>query len=253
MSGLRARIHAAAGQGPCLVGPFLSIPSPMVAEIACASGPDFVCIDMEHGPISTECAENMLRAAALHGVPALVRVASADAAAIGLALDLGAAGVLVPRISSSDEARRVVGAARFPPEGHRGAGPGRAAGYGRSIGGYLDAARAQTVVAVQIETVEALDALDAILAVEGIDLVFVGPGDLGVGLAAVGRGNELHEATEAIIRAARRAGLPSGLFVMTREDAVPWQDRVALTICGSDTTILIAGFDATFGKVVSPG
>lgn len=247
MIALRSEIaRAHQGGRPALTGPFLTVPSAMVVEIACASRPDFVCIDMEHGPIAPVVAEDMLRAAALWHVPALVRVPGPDAIAIGQALDFGAAGVLVPRVSSADEARAVVAAARFPPEGRRGLGPCRASGYGRDLPGYLEHARALTVVAIQIETVEALDALDAILAVPGIDLAFIGPGDLGVGLTASARDLSLESAIDDVLRATASAHCAAGIFTMTRPDAARYQGRVALAICGSDSTVLNEGFSAAF-------
>lgn len=240
---LRDRLSKA---GAPLTGPFLAVPAAMVTEIACANGPDFVCIDMEHGPVSAEAGENMVRAAALHGVPALVRVPGVDPVGIGHALDWGAAGVLVPRVNTADQARMVVDAARFPPEGSRGAGPGRASLYGKAIPEALKAARRDTVVALQIETLAALEALDAILAVEGVDLLFVGPGDLGVGLTAAGRGDELQSAIDRILDACAKAGRTAGLFAMTQAALAPYAGRVALGIVGSDTTVLHAGFAAAF-------
>ncbi|MCC5970269.1 MAG: 2,4-dihydroxyhept-2-ene-1,7-dioic acid aldolase [Pararhodobacter sp.] len=248
MMSLRSEIaRAAAGDRPMLAGPFLAVPSAMVVEIACAAGPDFVCIDTEHGPIAPNVVEDMLRAAALWRVPALVRVPGPDPVAIGQALDFGAEGVLVPRIASVEEAARAVAAARFPPEGRRGFGPGRATGYGSNMPGYLEAARSGTVVALQIETIEALDALDAILAVPGVDLAFIGPGDLGMGLAASGRDTVLEDAIRVVLAAAARAGCAAGIFTMTRPDAAPYERRVALAICGSDGTVLTDGFSAAFG------
>jgi 4-hydroxy-2-oxoheptanedioate aldolase len=248
MTPLRQRILAAhRGEAPVLRGPFLAVPSAMVVEIACGSFPDFVCIDMEHGPISPETGENMVRAAAAQGVAALVRVPGVDAAAIGQALDWGAAGVLVPRVDSAADAARAVDAAHYPPQGSRGAGPGRASGYGRSIGPYLDRARAQTVVAVQVETVAGLDAVADIAAVPGVDLVFIGPGDLGVGLKAAERPETVAEAVDTILTACAAAGRPAAIFAMTREGLTPHAGRIALGIVGSDATVLVAGFDATFG------
>ncbi|MFN4098252.1 MAG: HpcH/HpaI aldolase family protein [Pararhodobacter sp.] len=242
---LRARLKTA--HGKALRGPFLAIPSPMVAEIACAARPDFVCIDMEHGPVSYQQVEDMIRAADLWGVAALVRVRAPDPVAISQVLDAGAAGVLVPRVSSVDEARLAVAAARFLPEGRRGVGPGRASGYGRAIPAHLEAARTQTLVAVQIETVEALDDLPAILSVPGIDLAFIGPGDLAISLTASGREMSLEQAIDTIIAAAAAANCPVGIFALNRAAADAQAGRVALVICGSDSTLLIEGFGATFG------
>lgn len=248
MTPLRHRILAAhRGALPVLRGPFLAVPSPVITEIACGSFPDFVCIDMEHGAVSPESAENMVRAAAVHRVSALVRVPGVDPVAIGQALDWGAEGVLVPRVNTPDEARRAVDAARYPPHGTRGAGPGRASGYGRAIPAALARAERETVVALQIETVEALDRVAEIAAVPGVDLLFIGPGDLGVGLAASGRATTVAEGVETILAACAAAGRPAGIFVMTAEGLAPHKGRIALGIVGSDATILVAGFDAAFG------
>lgn len=244
---LRQRIMAAhRGEGTVQRGPFLAVPSPMVVEIACGSKPDFVCIDMEHGPISPETGEAMVRAAAVQHVAALVRVPGVDAAAIGQALDWGAAGVLVPRVDSAQDAARVVDAARYPPEGMRGAGPGRASGYGRDISGALARAAHETVVAVQVETVAGLDAVAEIAAVPGVDLVFIGPGDLGIGLAAAGRPEPLAEAIETILNACAAADRPAAIFAMNSQGLAPYVGRIALAITGSDALALIAGFDAAF-------
>jgi 4-hydroxy-2-oxoheptanedioate aldolase len=240
---LRARLHA---KTPMLRGVFLGIPSPMVVEIACAAAPDFVCIDCEHGVIGPETLENMLRAAS---VPALVRVPGAEGPWIGQALDMGAAGVLVPRVSSAAEARAAVAAARFPPEGMRGLGPGRAAGYGRSIAAHLSQAREETVVAVQIETVGALDDLAAILAVPGLDLAFIGPADLGLGLQAAGRAQPLAQVIDQILTDCAAADVPAGIFTMTAADAGAYQGRVAMALCGSDGLALMQGM----GRMLSPG
>jgi len=233
-----------------LYGPFLAIPSPMVVEIACASRLDFVCIDQEHSAIPSDALENMLRAAAVHKVPALVRVPGFDAGAISKALDSGADGILVPHVSTEADARNVVHAARFPPEGGRGAGPGRSTDYGRNILKAVECARRDTLVAIQLETVEALANLPAILAVPGIDLAFIGPGDLGLSLTAAGRSGQvaLDDAIELILKGAAEAGVPAGIFCMTRAEAEKWADRLALVICGSDTTQLVEGFEATFGS-----
>ncbi|MFN3644956.1 MAG: HpcH/HpaI aldolase family protein [Gemmobacter sp.] len=249
MTPLRQRIRAAhRGEAPVLRGPFLAVPSPMVVEIACGSFPDFVCIDMEHGPIDPSTGEGMVRAAAVHRVAALVRVPGNDPVAIAQALDWGAAGVLVPRVNSAAEALAAVDAARYPPEGSRGAGPGRAAGYGRDIPRYLDRARAETVVAVQVETVAGLEAAAEIAAVPGVDLVFVGPGDLGVGLAAAARPESVAQAVDRILAACAGAGCPAGIFAMSREGLAPFAGRIALGIAGSDASVLVAGFDAAFGS-----
>ena len=94
------------------------------------------------------------------------------------ALEGGAKGILFPRVRSVDEARQAVSFCRYPPEGQRGLGPGRASVYGTDIPGYAATANQEILTMIQIETLEAVDCLEEIAAIPGVDLLFIGPGDL---------------------------------------------------------------------------
>ena len=169
-----------------LIGTFAAIPHPVAVEVTARSGLDFLCIDWEHAQIARDTIENMVRASDVHHVPAMVRVPGHGQEAIAAALDSGAQGVLVPRVSTAAQALAAVKASRYPPSGERGVGPGRAAGYGYRIFEYLAEANEKVVIAVQVETAEGLANVDAIAATEGVDVVFVGPGDLSVSIDAMG-------------------------------------------------------------------
>ena len=123
-----------------VIGTFGAIPHPVAVEVMAATGLDFICIDWEHSQIGRERIEDLIRAADAGGVPAMVRVPGHAPESIAAALDAGAAGVLVPRVSSAAQARAAVMATRYPPQGERGVGPGRAAAYGYRIPDYLKAA-----------------------------------------------------------------------------------------------------------------
>src|SRR5262249_18593348 len=140
---------------------------------------DFVCVEAEHSPLGRESIHALLGAARR---PALVRVADNAGVPIVSALDDGAEGVIVPRVDSAEEAQAAVDAARFPPLGKRGVGPGRASGYGRTLPEYFAAANEQVIVGVQIESAAAVADVTRIAAVQGVDLLFLGPGDLAVSL-----------------------------------------------------------------------
>lgn len=230
-----------------LIGTFAAIPHPVAVEVAAQSGIDFLCIDWEHAQISRETIENMVRAADFHHVPAMVRVPGHGSEAIAAALDSGARGVLVPRISNAAQAALAVRAARYPPLGERGVGPGRAAGYGYRIPEYLAGANERIVVAVQVETADGLANAEAIAATDGVDVVFVGPGDLSVSIDAMGpAGSErLAEAIETIIAAALAHGKAAGIFCGKPEDAGNWAGRGAsFFLLASDTMFLGAGVGA---------
>ena len=201
-----------------LVGTFAAIPHPVAIEVMAQSGPDFLCIDWEHAQIARDTIENMVRAADVHRVPAMVRVPGHAPEAIAAALDSGARGVLVPRVSTAAQAAAVVKASRYPPQGERGVGPGRAAGYGYRIFDYLADANAEVVVAVQVETAEGLANADEIAATEGVDVVFVGPGDLSVSIDAIGPAgaDRLAQAIETDHRAALAQARSPASFAQDR-------------------------------------
>jgi 2,4-dihydroxyhept-2-ene-1,7-dioic acid aldolase len=233
-----------------LRGIFLGLPTPMAVEIVAGAGPDFLCIDTEHSPIGPDLLTDMIRACDLAGIPALVRTRSAQAFDIAAALDAGAAGVLIPHVSDPETAAAVVRAARFPPEGCRGAGPARSAKYLRDISGSIARAARETVVAIQIETVTAVDRVADLLAVPGLDLAFIGPGDLGVDLSAR---PEREESLETLIgtalSATEAAQIPAGIFTADREASRNWLKRLAFVIEGSDAMHLSAATDTAFAPL----
>ncbi len=241
---LRARIR----EGRPLLGLFCAIPHPVAVEIAAGSGRDFLCIDAEHGLIGRADHENLIRAAECGGTPALVRIPQLADEHFATVLDAGATGVLVPRVSTAEQAAAAVAAMRYPPLGHRGAGPGRATRYGRDIMAYLGQANETLTLGIQIETAEAVANIEDIVAVPGLDLIFIGPGDLGVSLAASGQpGPEaLEAAIGRVVAVSREAGLAVGLYVGDPAEIPRWREAGVTTfILGSDTAALIAALEAT--------
>ena len=230
-----------------LVGTFAAIPHPVAIEVTAASGVDFLCIDWEHSQISRERIEDLIRAADVHRVPAMVRVPGHAAEDIAAVLDAGAAGVLVPRVSTAEQARDAVKATRYPPLGARGVGPGRAAAYGYRIPDYLSKANAELVLAIQVETAEGLANIADIAAVDGVDLIFIGPGDLSVSIDAMGPAgkNKLDAAIRTIAETARSAGRAVGIFRPSPDDVSVWsQVGISFFVLASDTMFLGASMAA---------
>jgi 4-hydroxy-2-oxoheptanedioate aldolase len=197
------------------LGAWCGIPSSYTVELMCAAGYDWICIDTQHGMIDYPSVRGMLQASSIRGLPALVRVPSAeDTAAIMRALDAGAAGVLVPMVSTAQEARAAVSACRYPPAGTRSWGPARALPSGPGFS--PEAANQHVICAVQIETLEALENLGDILAVDGVDVAFVGPADLALAMglrpAAAPQRGEHAAAIEMVARRARQAGVRAGVY-----------------------------------------
>ncbi|MBL8583133.1 MAG: 4-hydroxy-2-oxovalerate aldolase [Rhizobiaceae bacterium] len=247
MTDFRARCLA----GGSVLGTFVSIPHPVAVEVTASAGPDFVCIDWEHAQIARDAIENLVRASDVRGVPAMVRVPGHAPEAVAAVLDAGAQGVLIPRVSTAAQAALAVKAARYPPVGERGVGPGRAAGYGYRIPEYLSRANAETVVAVQVETAEGLANVDAIAATPGVDVIFVGPGDLSVSLAAIGPAGaeRLAAAIEIILAAAQRHGKVAGIFCPGSAEVGRWAERGArFFVVASDAMFLGGAAGATVAE-----
>ncbi len=234
-----------------LVGTFAAIPHPVAIEVTAASGVDFLCVDWEHSQISRERIEDLIRAADIHRVPAMVRVPGHTAEDIAAVLDAGAAGVLVPRVSTAEQARAAVKATRYPPLGARGVGPGRAAAYGYRIPDYLAKANEELVLAIQVETAEGLANIGEIAAVDGVDLIFIGPGDLSVSIDAMGPTGKdrLDAAIGTITKTALSAGRAVGIFRPSADDIGAWSEAgISFFMLASDTMFLgaslAAGIDA---------
>lgn len=168
--------------------------TPDVPAIAAASGYDAVYVDLEHTSTSLDTAAMLCSAAVGAGISALVRVPSHDHSVIARVLDSGAAGIIVPHVNSAEEAQSVVDAARFPPVGHRSiAGPNVLSGFGPMSAVELTRVlEERTVVAVMIETPQAVQSADAIAAVEGVDLVLIGPSDLTAEMGIHGQYENMH-------------------------------------------------------------
>ena len=177
-------------------------------------GFDFLVLDGEHGTMKPADCENMVRGADVRGVPALVRVPANEAPVILRFMDTGALGVHVDRLSAED-ADRAVRAVKYGPRGGRGLTGVRAAAYGQRgpLAEYVERANAETLVVVQIETRAALEQVTAIAAVDGVDIVFVGPTDLSHSLGVPGqtspparRGGLRHDRRRrpGLVRGARR-------------------------------------------------
>jgi 4-hydroxy-2-oxoheptanedioate aldolase len=174
-------------KGKNLLGMMHFTGSPMLIEVMGSAGMDFVNIDMEHSPIDSELAAHLVRAADAAGIAPFVRVPSVDPAMIKKMLNLGAQGIIIPHATRAD-CEAAVSAARYAPEGSRGSCPAiRASRYSQpDWAGYTRAANREVSVIPLLEDKEAIDDIEEILAIDGIDIVFLGPFDYSVALGIAG-------------------------------------------------------------------
>jgi 4-hydroxy-2-oxoheptanedioate aldolase len=183
------RMKAKLLAGEPAFGVSVMIPSPQLVEMLGAFGFDWVLLDCEHGTLTPESVELMAMAAEAAGMTAIARPATRGADHILQVLDRGVMGVQVPHVATAAAAREAVAAVKYHPAGGRGLAAGtRAANYDAhgTMADYVRAANEQTLVAIQLEEREALDNLDALLAVEGVDVFFIGPSDLSQSLGHPG-------------------------------------------------------------------
>tara|TARA_R110002094_G_scaffold8518_6_gene18077 strand:+ start:633 stop:1403 length:771 start_codon:yes stop_codon:yes gene_type:complete len=176
--------------GEKTTGCWLFSNSPDMAEIIASTGFDALMIDHEHGSGSLEMAIHQYRAVrTVSDAPVLMRVPWNDTVLIKRALDTGMDGIMVPSVSTAEEAEAVVAACRYPPHGIRSAGVGaaRAGTYGRYARAYLENMNQDMMIICQIETKEGVENIERIAAVDGIDMLFIGPNDLSGSIKKLGQ------------------------------------------------------------------
>ena len=195
---------------PCH-GVWSLLPGAVTGEVLARTGADFVVVDLQHGAVTEADLPGVAAAITAAGSVPLVRTRSAVFADVGRPLDLGACGVIVPNVRDAEHAREVVAASQYAPAGSR--------SIGRLSGG-VD----QPLVVVMVETATALKDLDGILSVQGLDGIYVGPGDLSLSLNLDGsdREGDLRGVLSSIIARAGAAGVPVGVHAYNGGDAASY-------------------------------
>ena len=207
----------ALAEGRTQIGLWLGLADPYAAELRATAGFDWLLIDGEHGPNDLRSMLAALQAVAPYPSQPVLRIPHGDAALIKQVLEIGATTLLVPMVETADEARQLVRAMRYPPEGIRGVGSGLArSSRWSAYPGYLKEANARSCLLVQVETASALEQLDAIAAVEGVDGVFIGPADLSASMGLLGEPGhpEVRAAIEGAIVRILAAGKAPGILAV---------------------------------------
>lgn len=175
-------------EGLPIIGSWLNSGSPVIAELMAASGFDFLCVDVEHSAVDlpqTQILFQAIRSGNFDCAP-MVRLHGVDYSFVKRYLDAGARGVVAPLVCSKEEAKLLVKATKYPPQGMRGLGFCRANDYGMRLMEETNGANDGILIAVQVEHIEAVRQIEDILSVEGIDAVFIGPYDLSASMGIPG-------------------------------------------------------------------
>ncbi len=243
-------VKRALAEGRVQIGTWIHVLGhPSVPQVIATAGFDFVHVDMEHSPFSTDTVGHLCAAAYGAGLMPFVRPPTREAHHIGRALDSGAMGVLVAHIDTPEEADAVVRAAKFPPRGLRGSQPPSPhMGYGKANAGEANPAQdRESLVLVQIESARAVENVDAILAVDGVDGASVGRGDLSAALGVAGQRNhpDVLAGVHAMIAGARRHGKTPALLLNDLSEADEWiAAGVRLLTYGGDAIFLRTAAEA---------
>jgi 4-hydroxy-2-oxoheptanedioate aldolase len=237
------RLRTAVTAGELALGTFVGTASSVTAEVCAAAGFDYLLLDLEHGAGGEEQLRTTIPAAASYGVPTVVRVESDARIRIGRVLDAGAAGIMLPRMETADDVEVAVRHLRYPPRGDRGV-----ATYNRACRFGLDPealfrADDEILGIVQIESARAVGNAADIAAVEGADVLFVGPRDLSHDLGVPGQvtAPEYREAVDQVLRAGRKYGKACGMLVPDGASAAARRaEGWTFLVVGSDSTLLAA-------------
>ena len=243
----RNPLKAALAQNRNLPGFWLSLCSPTVTEIAGGSGADWVLLDMEHAPNDLSMMADQLRAAQAAGGPEpVVRLPVSEPVMTKRLLDIGARSLMFPMVQSGEMAAEVVRWTCYPPVGLRGhSGTIRANRYGRQTD-YLQTYQDDLCIIVQVETPEAIDAIPRIAAVEGVDAIFIGPGDLASSMGEVGNvgAAAVQEEIRRATAACKAAGIPVGILGYGEDAARRYFEAgINFVAVGGDAWLLAQAMD----------
>jgi 2-keto-3-deoxy-L-rhamnonate aldolase RhmA len=220
--------------------------TPTIGQLMAQAGCDFLFFDMEHGPYGLETIADMVRVTRLSDVTALVRVPDARYHLISRTLDLGAQGIMVPRIETVAQVEVVVESALFPPLGKRGCSVAKGQNdfVGQHPVEFAEQANLENLIILQIERQRAVEDIGNLLDVPGVSAAILGPNDLALslGLRAQDMLAALEEPIQAVLDACLSRGIPCGIHIANLEWLAEWQRRGMQLLCySSDTSFLKQG------------
>lgn len=232
-------------EGP-IVGSWVSIGHPSVAEVTAKLGFDLIVIDLEHTPTTLETLQGMIHAieAADTGAQPVIRLPWNDQVIIKRVLDLGPAGIIVPMVETKAEAESALRATQYPPDGGRGIAGSRATGYGLNFEEYVSNANDSVITIVQIETERGMANTAEIAAVDGIDGLFVGPADLSGSMGLFGEwgSEDFAAALRDIVEASHDQNTPVGTLALQDDDiAERVEQGFDFMVVGKDTKYIADG------------
>lgn len=249
MEGIKQKLQ----RGETVFGTFLSLGNPITTEMIAQAGFDWVVIDLEHGLGDEQAALHQILSIKNSNTTAIVRVESHQKQRIHRVLDFGAGGIMCPRVDTAEDATLAIRAMRYPPAGIRGVAKMiPAAGYGTDFDAYQRTTEQDLLGIIQIETVNSLQQLDSIAAVEGVDVLFIGPSDLSMSLGIFGQTDHpvFIDALKAIIAAAKKAGKHTGILLADPAELQKYAELgIRCIACGTEAGFLMKGARSTISTL----
>lgn len=236
--------------GDLLIGTLISLASPEIVEILSHAGYDWLFIDAEHGAFNPQQTQPMLQAAG--NTPCVIRVPAGDDIWIKKALDIGAAGIIVPQVHTAEQAEQIINHCKYSPTGNRGVGIGRAHTYGLNFENTIKNANDETAVILQAESQRAIDNIEEIVKVPGLDAILIGPYDLSASLGRIGEVNhpEVQEAINRIADVCKAAEIKLGYFGVNASAVRPAiENGFTLITVGVDTLFVIKSATETLEEL----
>jgi 2-dehydro-3-deoxyglucarate aldolase/4-hydroxy-2-oxoheptanedioate aldolase len=242
MTDFRRRLR----QGDLLLGQLLlEFFTPGIGPMLDACGLDFVIFDMEHGRCDINLLEVMIASCRGSGIVPMARVPDLNFAPLSRILDLGARGVMVPRVETREQTEEIVRALKYAPQGKRGVALGVAHDLYRAAGPeFFAQANEEITVIVQVETAKAFDNLEAIVSVPGVDVIWIGHYDLTVSLGFPAQFDHpvLLRAMDDLVSVCRKYGVAPGFLPPTPESAAHWAGKgFRMLSLGSDIGVFLDG------------
>ncbi len=237
--------------GDLMIGTLITMPLPEIAEIMVEVGFDWLFVDTEHAPFNAKDALKILQTAG-NRCPCVVRIPANHEVWIKKALDIGADGIIAPQVNSAEEAERIVRLCKYPPEGARSVGIGRAHKYGLGFKDYVENANDKVAVILQAENTNALKNISEIVRVPGIDAIFIGPYDLSASMGKMGNvaDADVRQAIATIAECGKNAGLSMGIFVDKAETAEAFiQQGFTLIAISTDGLYMALGAKETLNSL----
>lgn len=223
-------------------GTFFQSNSPVMVEALANTPLEFLVLDRQHASPDLNTVENILRAAELHSIPTIVRLASHRSEHVNHFLDAGASGLMIPQVEAEEHVTRVLDRARYA-RGRSLALGTRAGKFGtRDREEYVEWVNHELQIIPQIETDAGVDSIEEIVQIDEVESVFVGPGDLGFSLGVSADSEELRQAIFHVLDTAREAGCGAGVWVPSPEALADYEGAASFVTWSSDLGVVSSGF-----------